>query len=33
MLPERPYLARFSSASAVAQITDLTHRIDVDTLG
>lgn len=33
MLPERPYLARFASASAVAQITDLTHRIDVDTLG
>ena len=33
MLPERPYLARFASASAVAQITDLTHRIDMDTLG
>ena len=33
MLPERPYLTRFASASAVAQITDLTHRIDMDTLG
>ena len=33
MLPERPYLVRFASASAVAQVTDLTHRIDVDTLG
>ncbi|MCY3856043.1 MAG: adenylyl-sulfate kinase [Rhodospirillales bacterium] len=33
MLPERPYLARFASASAVAQITDLTYRIDMDTLG
>lgn len=33
MLPERPYLARFATASAVAQITDLTHRIDMDTLG
>ncbi len=33
MLPERPYLIRFASASAVARITDLTYRIDVDTLG
>ena len=33
MLPGRPYLIRFASASAVAQITDLSHRIDVDTLG
>ena len=33
MLPERPYLVRFASASAVAQVTDLTHRVDVDTLG
>ena len=33
MLPERPYLVRFASASAVAQVTDLSHRIDVDTLG
>ena len=33
MLPGRPYLVRFASASAVAQVTDLTHRIDVDTLG
>ena len=33
MLPKRSYLARFASASAVARITDLTHRIDVDDLG
>ena len=33
MLSGRPYLARFASASAVAQVTDLTHRIDVDTMG
>ena len=33
MLPGRPYLVRFASASAVAQVTDLTHRIDVDTMG
>ena len=33
MLPERAYLARFASASAVAQITDLSHRLDVDGLG
>ena len=33
MLPERSYLARFASASAVARVTDLTHRVDVDTLG
>ena len=33
MLPERLYLTRFASASAVAQVTDLTHRIDMDTLG
>lgn len=33
MLPERSYLARFASASAVARVTDLTHRVDVDTMG
>ena len=32
MLPERAYLARFASASAVAQVTDLSHRLDVDSL-
>ena len=31
MLPERFYSARFASASGIAQITDLTHRIDVNT--
>ena len=33
MLPERRYAIRLAGASAVAQITDLAHRIDVDTLG
>ncbi|MDE0333463.1 MAG: adenylyl-sulfate kinase [Defluviicoccus sp.] len=33
MLPERPYGFRFAGGSAVAQITDLTHRVDVDSLG
>ena len=33
MLPERSYLARFASGSAVARVTDLTHRVDVDTMG
>ena len=33
MLPERSYLARFAGASAVARVTDLTHRIDIDTMG
>ena len=33
MLPERSYLARFASASALARVTDLTHRVDVDTMG
>ena len=33
MLPERSYLARFASASALARVTDLVHRVDVDTLG
>ncbi len=32
MLPERPYLIRFATATATAQITDLTHRVDVNTL-
>ena len=33
MLPERRYAIRLAGASAVVQITDLAHRIDVDTLG
>lgn len=33
MLPERSYLARFAGGSAVARVTDLTHRVDVDTMG
>lgn len=33
MLPERRYAIRLAGASAVAQITDLAHRIDIDTLG
>ena len=32
MLPGRAYLARFATASAVARIMDLSHRIDVDSL-
>ncbi len=32
MLPERTYLIRFATASAIAQIMDLTYRIDVNTL-
>jgi bifunctional enzyme CysN/CysC len=32
MLPERPYLIRFASANATAQITDLGYRIDVNSL-
>jgi bifunctional enzyme CysN/CysC len=32
MLPERPYVARFSGATAIAQVTDLVHRVDVNTL-
>ena len=32
MLPERPYVARFATATAIAQVTDLTHRVDVNTL-
>jgi len=32
MIPERPYVARFATAEATAQITDLTHAIDVNTL-
>ncbi|WP_417517843.1 sulfate adenylyltransferase subunit CysN [Minwuia sp.] len=33
MLPERTYAIRFATAQATAQITDLTHKIDVNTLG
>ena len=33
MVPARSYLARFAGGSAVAQITELTHRVDVDNLG
>ena len=32
MLPERPYLARFAGAEALARITDLAHRVDVDSM-
>jgi len=32
LLPERTYLARFGSAQATAQVTDLVHRIDINTL-
>ncbi len=32
MLPERTYVARFATATATAQITDLVHRIDVNSL-
>ena len=33
MLPERSYLARFAGTSAVARVTDLVHRVDVDAMG
>ena len=33
MLPERHYSIRLASAAGVAQITDLTHRVDIDTGG
>ena len=33
MVPARRYLARFAGGFAVAQITELSHRIDVDDLG
>ena len=33
MLPERDYSIRLASASGIAQVTDLTHRIDIDTRG
>ncbi len=33
LLPERPYLIKFASASAIAQVTDLTHRIKCRDLG
>ncbi len=32
MLPGRAYRARFAGASAVAQVTDLTHRVEIETL-
>ena len=32
MLPERPYIMRIGAATATVQITDLTHRVDVNTL-
>ena len=32
MLPERTYIIRFASATATAQVTDLVHRVDVNTL-
>lgn len=32
MIPERTYIARFPVANAVAQVTDLTHAIDINTL-
>jgi bifunctional enzyme CysN/CysC len=32
MLPERTYVIRFTTTSATAQITDLVHKIDVNTL-
>ena len=32
MLPERTYRIRFATAQATAQVTDLAHRIDVNTL-
>lgn len=33
MLPERSYLARFASAAAIAQISELSHGVDINTLG
>lgn len=32
MLPERTYAIRFATAEATVQVTDLTHRVDVNTL-
>ncbi|MEL6746952.1 MAG: sulfate adenylyltransferase subunit CysN [Pseudomonadota bacterium] len=32
MIPERGYLARFATATATAQVTDLVHAIDVNSL-
>ena len=32
MLPERTYLIRFATAQATAQVTDLVHEVDVNTL-
>ena len=33
MLPERSYLVRFAGTSAVGRVTDLVHRVDVDSMG
>ena len=33
LLPERPYWIQIGTASATAQITEITHRLDVNTLG
>lgn len=33
MLPERSYLVRFAGTSAVGRVTDLVHRVDIDTMG
>jgi len=32
MLPERTYAVRFATASSTARVTDLVHRVDMDTL-
>ena len=32
MLPQRRYLIRFADASAVAQVTEIVHRVDMDTM-
>ena len=33
MLPERSYRVRFAGTSAVGRVTDLVHRVDVDSMG
>ncbi|MDE2962784.1 MAG: adenylyl-sulfate kinase [Acidobacteriota bacterium] len=33
MLPERSYRVRFAGTSAVGRVTDLVHRVDIDTMG
>ena len=32
MLPQRRYLIRFADASAIAQVTEIVHRVDMDTM-